>query len=90
MGYGAHDLLGNIGVALILLAYLLVQLGKLDPRGLAGSAVNAIGAFLVVLSLTVDFNLSAMIVEAAWCLISLFGIARALRARQISSSPPTQ
>jgi hypothetical protein len=85
MSYGAHDLLGNLGVAMILIAYLLVQLGRLDARGLAATLVNAIGAGLVVLSLTVDFNLSAFVVEAAWCLISLFGAARALRARPVSS-----
>ena len=86
--YGAHDLLGNIGVAMILAAYLLVQLGRLDARGLAGSLTNAAGAALVVVSLTVDFNLSAFVVESAWCLISLFGAVRALRARRLSSSPP--
>ncbi len=89
MSYGAHDLLGNMGVAMILLAYLLVQLGRLDARGLTASLVNAVGAGLVVISLTVDFNLSAFIVEACWCLISLFGIARSLSARRISSSRPT-
>jgi len=89
MAYGAHDLIGNLGVAMILIAYLLVQLGRLDPRGFTGSMVNAIGAGLVVVSLTVEFNLSAFVVEAAWCVISLFGAARALRARRLSSSPPT-
>ena len=89
MNYGAHDLMGNIGVAMILLAYLLVQLGRLDARGFAASLVNAVGAALVVVSLTVDFNLSAFIVEAAWCLISLLGVARALRARALTSSRPT-
>ena len=89
MTYGAHDLLGNLGVAMILLAYLMVQLGRLDARGLTATVVNAIGAALVVLSLTVDFNLSAFVVETAWCLISLFGVVRALGARRVSSSPPT-
>jgi hypothetical protein len=64
MNYGVHDLLGNIGVALILGAYLLVQLGRLDPRGLTGSLINAAGAALVVASLAVDFNLSAFVVES--------------------------
>ena len=85
MSYGWHDLAGNIGVALILGAYLLVQLGRLDARGLAGTVTNAIGAGLVVLSLTVDFNLSAFVVETAWCAISLFGAARALRRRRVTS-----
>ena len=85
MNYGVHDLLGNLGVALILIAYLLVQLGRLDARGLTASVVNALGAGLVVVSLSVDFNLSAFVVETAWCLISLFGAARALHARRVRS-----
>lgn len=89
MSYGVHDLLGNVGVAMILIAYLMVQLGRLDARGFVASLVNAIGAGLVVLSLSVDFNLSAFVVEAAWCLISLFGVLRALGARRLRSSPPT-
>ena len=81
MSYGIHDLLGIAGVAMILGAYLLVQIGRLDPRGFAGSMVNAIGAGLVVISLTVDFNLAAFVVETAWCAISVYGAARALLAR---------
>ena len=83
MDYGLHDLLGNVGVTLILAAYVLVQAGRLDARGLAASLVNAIGAALIVASLSVDFNLSAFVVEAAWCLISLLGVARTLRARHV-------
>jgi hypothetical protein len=85
MSYGVHDLLGNAGVAMILLAYMLVQAGKLDARGLTATLVNALGAGLVVVSLTVDFNLSAFVVETMWCLISLFGAARALRERRVRS-----
>jgi hypothetical protein len=88
MSYGVHDLLGNAGVGLILLTYLLMQTGRLDARGLRYSLANAVGASLVVLSLSVDFNLSAFIVEAFWVLISLYGIARALRQRRVTPSPP--
>lgn len=90
MSYGVHDLVGNAGVGLILVTYLLLQTGRLDARGLSYSLANALGAGLVVVSLVVDFNLSAFIVEAFWVLISLYGIARALRERRVSSSPPTQ
>lgn len=88
MSYGAYDVIGNAGVAMILIAYLLVQLDRLDARGVAYSLVNAVGASLVVVSLVVDFNLSAFIVEVFWALISLYGLVRSLRARRISSSPP--
>ena len=81
MDYGPHDLVGNLGVATILGAYLALQLGRLDGQGLAYSALNGIGAALVLVSLWVDFNLSAFVIEACWVAISLFGVARAWRSR---------
>lgn len=77
-----HELLGLGGVATIVGAYLLLQLGRLDPRRLAYPAANGLGASLVVLSLLYDFNLAAFVVEGFWVLISLFGIVRVLRARR--------
>ena len=82
MDYSWHDLVGNLGVATILGAYLALQLGRLDAHGLAYSALNGLGAALVLVSLVVDFNLSAFVIEACWVLISLFGMARALSARR--------
>ena len=75
-GYEWHDFVGNIGVFCILATYLLLQLEKLDATSLSYSVLNAFGAGLVVFSLLYDFNLSAMVIEMAWLLISLFGIAR--------------
>lgn len=80
-GYGWPDFVGNVGVALIVLAYLALQLGKLDSRGLAYSALNAVGAALVLVSLWFDFNLSAFIIEAFWVAISLLGLVRGVRER---------
>ena len=73
------NVLGLVGVALILLAYLLLQLRRIDPASAAFSALNALGAALVLLSLYYDFNLPAAVVEGAWLLISLFGLAQAWR-----------
>lgn len=76
MTYTFYDALGNIGVFLIIVTYLLLQLQKLPSDGLWYSVLNVIGAFLIIISLLFDFNLSAFIVEAFWVLISLVGIAR--------------
>lgn len=82
MTYGWHDLLGNLGVLLILLGYLLLQLGRVRPDGLRFSLANGIGALLILISLTQEFNLSAFLIEAAWLLISAGGVLRyALRRR---------
>lgn len=70
------DIIGLIGVVLIVVAYLLLQLEKLPSSAPSYSLLNAAGAFLVMVSLFFDFNLSAFLMEVFWFLISLFGLAR--------------
>ena len=82
MEYHYYDFIGNIGVALILGSYLLVQLRRVAATGLANVVANGIGAACVLYSLIFDFNLSAFIIEAVWLLISLLGLARILRERR--------
>ena len=76
MTYGWHDLLGIIGVVLILATYLLLQLEKLSATSLLYSATNGLGALLILVSLIYQFNLSAFIIEAFWLLISIYGLVR--------------
>lgn len=85
MNYSWHDVIGNIGVLLILAGYLFLQLGKLNPASLQFSLVNGLGAFLILFSLWFEFNLSAFVVEAAWLLISIFGVVRYLRRNRVVS-----
>lgn len=80
MRYGLLDFLGNIGVLLLMIAYLLLQLNKLS-NGLLYSTLNALGAGLIVVSLLTNFNLSAFLMEVFWVLISLIGIYRNLRPK---------
>lgn len=77
--YEWHDLVGNVGVALILGTYFALQIGRLDPRRVSYSLLNALGAGSITISLLFDFNLSAFVVEAAWVAVSLFGLWRAMR-----------
>ena len=58
MNYGPLDFLGNIGVLILMVTYLMLQLNRLSSDGLAYSAHNAVGASLVVVSLLYNFNLS--------------------------------
>ena len=85
MNYGLIDLLGIIGVAIIVVAYLLLQLERLKSTDLSYSVMNALGASLIVASLIVDFNLSALLMEVFWVLISCIGIGRHLRLKTIRS-----
>jgi hypothetical protein len=78
-----YDVAGLVGVATILAAYAASTLGRLSPHGAAALSLNFLGPSLILLSLTHRFNLSAAIVEGAWALIALAGLARlALRRRR--------
>ncbi|HZH43271.1 MAG TPA: hypothetical protein VEY50_04235 [Lysobacter sp.] len=85
MSIAWHDVVGLAGVGLMLLAYFGLQAGRVRSDGLDYQLANLIGAALVLVSLLVEFNLSAFVIETAWVLISLYGIVRARRARR---SPP--
>jgi hypothetical protein len=80
------DLAGFVGVVLIVIAYLLLQLNKLPSSRPSYSLLNAIGAFLVMVSLVFDFNLSAFLMEAFWFVISLFGFFRTVLSKSAVSS----
>jgi hypothetical protein len=82
VNYTWADAVGNVGVLLVLGSYLGLQLGRLDSRGMAYSACNAAGAVLLLVSLTVNFNLSSVVIEIFWLAISLVGLWRHRRARR--------
>ena len=81
MDYSWFDLVGNTGVALMVVAYMLLQLEKLSSSAVSYLLLNAAGAIMVMISLWFRFNLSAFLMEAFWLLISLFGLAKSLKAR---------
>jgi multidrug transporter EmrE-like cation transporter len=85
MSYGPLDLVGNVGVVVLMITYLMLQLNKLRSGGLAYSLLNAIGASLIIVSLIVDFNLSALLMEVFWVLISFVGIYRYFRLKALRS-----
>ncbi|MGK2940524.1 MAG: CBU_0592 family membrane protein [Immundisolibacter sp.] len=82
MTYTWADAVGNLGVLLVLLSYLALQLERIDGRGFAYSACNALGALLLLVSLIVNFNLSSVVIEVFWLAISLFGVWRAGQRRR--------
>jgi predicted membrane protein len=81
LDYSWFDLVGNVGVLLMVIAYLLLQLEKLSSSAVSYLLLNAAGAVLVIISLKFRFNLSAFLMEAFWLLISLYGLAKPLMAR---------
>ncbi|NKB77117.1 MAG: hypothetical protein GKR96_08735 [Gammaproteobacteria bacterium] len=71
-----YDLLGTLGVAMILFCYLLIQIGRIDSEKLTFSVVNGIGASLILVSLYYEFNFASVLIEGFWVVISLIGVGR--------------
>ena len=76
-----HEVVGLVGVALVLLAYFGLQSGKLRGDGIPFQLANILGAGGIAVSLVYDFNLSAMVIELCWIAISIYGLVRGIRAR---------
>lgn len=70
------DLVGLSGVACILLAYFLLQIERLRGDSVGYLLLNLTGACLLIVSLTVTFNLASFVIEVCWLAISLFGLAK--------------
>ena len=74
MTFTWYDMVGSLGVLLVLAAYLLLQMRKLSADSLMYSVVNALGAGCILVSLFKDFNFSAAAIETAWLAISIWGV----------------
>lgn len=74
--------IGHVGVFCFLLAYFLLQKAYLGYDSIRYLLLNLAGAILVLISLTIHWNLPAFVLEACWALISMFGIIRSLMRKQ--------
>ncbi len=86
MNYSLFDFIGNVGVFLIIISYLLLQLNKLSSKHISYSVMNLLGASLVVISLIESFNMSAFVIEVFWVGISLVGIVNYIKNRNLGKS----
>ena len=68
------DIVGNIGVVCFLSAYLLLQRGVVTHNQASYLLLNLAGALLLMFSLSIKWNLAAFLLEAAWAIISIYGI----------------
>lgn len=79
------DLVGFAGSFCIVAAYAYSNLSKAMNMAVF-NLVNFIGAALLTVSLTVNFNLPTMVLEFVWMAIALFGLARAVLDRRKKSA----
>ena len=82
----AADVVGLIGSALFIAAFAYANLSKAFDKVWFNFA-NLVGAILLLISLSVNFNLAAFVLEAAWGTIAVVGLGLAVRAKQRERQP---
>lgn len=76
------DLFGILGVIVIIIAYTLLQFEKMDAKDLGFSVLNTLGAFLIIISLLYNWNLSSFLMETTWIVISIYGIIKYYKGKK--------
>ncbi len=72
------DIIGLVGSALFIGAFAYANVAKkLNKVGF--NLANLSGSILLLISLSVNFNLAAFVLEAAWGVIATVGLAVAVR-----------
>ncbi|GGA50603.1 CBU_0592 family membrane protein [Sphingomonas psychrolutea] len=78
---GTADVLGFCGAVMVLSGFAYQTLRNAAPSRLS-NGVNLIGASLLALSLIVNYNLPALLLEIAWAGIAFFGLVRTVVIRR--------
>jgi hypothetical protein len=76
------NIIGFLGAGAIVTAYALLQFGRLQARQRRYSAMNALGAALILISLAVEPNWPSIAIESFWLLISVVGLVRSIKPVQ--------
>lgn len=74
------DAIGLLGSALFIAAFAYANLASALNK-VWFNAANLVGAVLLLISLSVHFNLAAVVLEVTWGLIAAAGLIGALRQR---------
>jgi|TARA_R110001592_G_scaffold17786_3_gene74367 hypothetical protein len=77
------DVIGLIGVILLITTYGLLQFDRIDPKGFWYSFNNMIVAILVTVSLYYTFNLASMVIEVFWFSLSVYGVVMYYKRRNV-------
>lgn len=68
------NVVGNMGGLCFLIAFFLLQKEKLSSKSLTYLLLNLTGSQCLIYSLVFHWNLPSFLLEAAWTMISMYGI----------------
>ncbi|HSH61051.1 MAG TPA: hypothetical protein VK988_15710 [Acidimicrobiales bacterium] len=76
------QLIQLIGAALILTAFVLAQIERLEPSSAAYLTLNLLGGMVLALVAAVDLDLGFLVLESVWAAVSAAGLVRLVQARR--------
>lgn len=76
MIYIAVNIVGICGTLLIVLAFFLLQKGRIKSDDMCYPVLNLVGALMILITLKWDWNLPTFVIECFWIAISLYGIVK--------------
>jgi hypothetical protein len=79
-------IIGLIGMACIVVAYYLLERGRINHQDSKYYILNLIGALLLEISLIINFNLGSFIIEIFWVAISVNGLIRLRNKKAVSAN----
>ena len=75
------DFVGICGTILLILAYFLLQHGRVKSNDALYLYMNLSAAILILFSLCFTFNLASFVIEVFWIGISFYGIWKRKRSK---------
>ena len=77
-----NDLIGTIGVGIILIAYFLNMFSIIKKDGILYFILNIIGAGIACFASVLIHYLPFIILEGAWVLVSIIGLIKTIKKSQ--------
>jgi hypothetical protein len=84
------EVIGWIGTALVLGAFLLLQTRKLGPDSWAYLWMNFFGGLFIGLNSYFNGALPSVALNFAWMVIAAYGMVRSVRERKTRQSVPSE
>lgn len=72
------ELVGWIGVVLILFGYTLITLGIIEPKSITYGLINLLGALGIIISSYYKRDYQPVILNVIWLIVAIIGITRSI------------
>lgn len=80
------QLVSLLGAVMQLLVFAMMQLGRLSTSSYPYQLANVIGSLLMTIVATLNREYGFILMEAVWCLTSVYGLIRLIRLMRQKSA----